>query len=833
MRGSPLPSGTVSFLFTDIEGSTRLLQEHGDGYAELLEDHRRRLRSAFERHHGVEVDTQGDSFFVAFVRAGDAVAAATEAQRGLSGGVVRVRMGIHTGEPLVVNDDYVGVDVHRAARIASAAHGGQIVLSDATRRLLADDLVVRDLGEWRLKDMGGAERLYQVGDGEFPRLRSLDATNLPIVASRLVGREREVRELVALVSGGPRLVTVTGPGGSGKTRLALQVTAELAGAYRDGVYWLPLSGLSDPQLVTSELGRVVGARDDVAAFLRDRELLVLLDNFEHLLDAAPAIGALLSAAPGIRLLVTSRSPLRVSAEREFRLEPLPTSDAAVLFIERAGAFGRALMRDATIEAICLRLDGLPLAVELAAARTKSLSPELLLARLDVTLPLLTGGARDVPERQRTLRATIEWSFGLLDAPNRELLERLAVFARSFPLTAAEEVCDADLDQLAALVDASLLRPIGDDRFLMLATIREFALEQLEHSADTAALRDRHAAFFTALADQAYRHRFDDEAAWAERLESSHDNLRAACDWLAVADPDRALALAGMLGWFWTTHGHLAEGHQRLTDALAGSPATGGAQARALTAAGALAARRGHVDEGRALLAAAIDLWRTLDDPGELAAALDALGWLLVYEAGDADGALAVFEESVEVNRGHDDRRAETRALVGVCQALVALGSIDRAEPLARDLLTATRGDLRTEHFAHTFLGDCALLRGDHDHADQRYREALRLVRPLGDLVEIGASIQGIAMAAAGRDDADRALRLLAAVDGLYESFGLWAETPFWDALLEQHAAAARTQLGAHADSVYAEGRAMTLDDAITLAVAPRAARDAPARCASP
>ena len=494
MRRSALPTGTVSFLFTDIEGSTKLLHEHGDRYAALLEGHRRTLRAAFERHDGVEVDTQGDGFFVAFARAGDAVAAATEAQRALEDGAVRVRMGIHTGEPLVADDDYVGVDVHRAARIAAAAHGGQLVVSEATRRLLADDLPLRDLGEWRLKDMGAAERLYQVGEGDFPPLRSLDATNLPVAASRLVGREREVGELVALFSSGARLVTVTGPGGSGKTRLALHVAGELVGAFHDGVYWVPLSGLSDPQLVVSELGRVVGARDDMGAWLRGKELLVVLDNFEHLLEAAPAVSALLSGSEGVRLLVTSRSPLHVSGEREFRLEPLPASDAAVLFVERAGAFGRALMRDATIEAICLRLDGLPLAVELAAARTKVLSPEMLLARLDVTLPLLTGGARDVPERQRTLRATIEWSFGLLEAPNRELLERLSVFARSFPLTAAEAVCDADLDQLAALVDASLLRPIGEDRFLMMATIREYALEQLEHSIDTAALRQRHASF---------------------------------------------------------------------------------------------------------------------------------------------------------------------------------------------------------------------------------------------------------------------------------------------------------------------------------------------------
>ena len=479
MSRPDLPTGTVTFLFTDVEGSTRLLQEQGQRYADLLDEHRRILRGAFARHGGVEVDTQGDAFFVAFPSAADAVAAADEAGHALDGGPIRVRMGIHTGEPLVTDEGYVGIDVHRAARIAAAAHGGQIVLSETTRGLLERETAVRDLGEHRLKDLIGAERLYQLGEGDFPPLRTLDATNLPIAASPLVGRERELGELVVHLSNGARLLTVTGPGGTGKTRLALQVAAELVGTLRDGVFWVPLAGLSDPELVPSEVAQAIGAPDDLAGFLRGRELLILLDNFEHLLDAAPAVSAALASSGGVRVLVTSRSPLHVSGEREYRLDPLPASDAAALFVERARAVGRELMPDSTVEAICRRLDGLPLAVELAAARTKLLAPEQLLERLDPTLPLLTGGARDAPERQRTLRATIEWSYDLLDAASKELFARLSVFAGSFPLGAAEEVCGADLDDLAALVDSSLLKPIGDDRFLMLETIREYALEKLE------------------------------------------------------------------------------------------------------------------------------------------------------------------------------------------------------------------------------------------------------------------------------------------------------------------------------------------------------------------
>ena len=398
MSPTPLPSGTVTFLFTDVEGSTRLLQEHGPAYADLLAEHRRVIREAYARHRGVEVDTQGDAFFIAFPGAADAVAAAVDAQRTLEGGPIRVRMGVHTGEPLVTDDGYVGIDVHRAARIAASAHGGQIVVSETTRRLLAADAPVRDLGEHRLKDLTGAERLFQLGEGDFPPLRTLDATNLPVVSIPLVGRERELEELVGLLSNGTRLVTVTGPGGTGKTRLALQAAAELVGSLHDGVFWMSLAGLTDPELLPSELAQTIGAPDDLTGFLRGRELLLLLDNFEHLLDAAPVVSDLLGACPDVRVLVTSRAPLRVAGEQEYRLDPLPEKQAAALFVERARAVGREVAPDATVEAICRRLDGLPLAIELAAARTKLLAPERLLERLDSALAVLTGGARDAPER---------------------------------------------------------------------------------------------------------------------------------------------------------------------------------------------------------------------------------------------------------------------------------------------------------------------------------------------------------------------------------------------------------------------------------------------------
>ena len=820
MSARELPAGTVTFLFTDIVGSTRLLEQEGSRYATLLAEHRQALREAFARNSGVEVDTQGDSFFVAFGRAADAIAAAVDAQHALDDSPLRVRMGVHTGEPVVTDEGYVGIDVHRAARIAAAAHGGQVVLSEATLRLLDGDARVVDLGAHRLKDLTGAERLYQLGDGDFPPLRTLDATNLPVAASPLVGRGQEVEELVALLSNGARLLTITGPGGTGKTRLALQVAAELAGTLRDGVFWVPLAGLADHRLLGSEIAQAVGAPDDLAGFLRGKQLLLVLDNFEHLLDAAPAVSEALAASGDLRVLVTSRAPLRVAAEREYRLEPLPDDDAVVLFVDRARAVGAELAPGPAIEAICRRLDGLPLAVELAAARTRLLTPELLLERLESALPLLTGGARDAPERQRTLRATIDWSYELLDEAGRELFASLSVFSGSFPLTAAEEVCAADLDTLATLVDSSLLKPVGDDRFLMLETIREYALERLAASAETAGLRGRHADFFCDLAERAYEGRFEAEAEWSARLEGDQDDLRAALDYLGANDPDRALGLAGALGWFWLSHGQFVEGSGRLADVLARSEAGGPVRARALAASGALVARHGEVDRGRAQLDEAIERWRELGDHGELAAALEALGWVLMYNRADSEAALDTFERSLELRRELGDPIGEGHSLVGVCQVLVAMGDVERAETLSRDLLATAGDDPRIEHFAYHFLADCALIRGDAETAEERYRESLRAALPLGDVIETSFEVQGVAMAAAGRGDLERALRLAASVEALWESLGTSFPISFWNALLERYIGAAREGLGADADAIWSQGRELAFDDAVELALEP-------------
>src|SRR5215218_7221507 len=524
-----LPSGTVTFLFTDIEGSTRLLHELGDGYAAALGEHRRLLRGAFERYGGVEVDTQGDAFFVAFARASDAVAAAAEAQAALAEGPVRVRMGLHTGEPTVTGEGYVGLDVHRAARIAAAGHGGQVLLSQATRDLVGAEM--RDLGDHRLKDLSAPERIFQLGDADFPPLKTLHQTNLPIPATPFLGREHEVAEITELLRT-KRIVTLIGPGGSGKTRLALQAAGAAADAFEAGVWWVPLAALRDPAFVLSAAASAVGATVALADHIGARHVLLLLDNFEHVIDAAPELASLLERCPAVVLLVTSREALRLVGEWEYAVDPLREREAVELFEMRARAVRNDFAANGAVREICARLDNLPLAIELAAARVKVLSPEALLERLERRLPILAAGTRDAPERQRTLRATIEWSHDLLSAEEQALFRRLAVFAGGCMLEAAERVCDADLDTLASLVDKSLVRQT-DDRFWMLETIREYASEQLGD--ERAALSQRHAEYFVAVAEKT---NLSAEAAGPQRHELVHrdeGNLRAALVWCDTTD----------------------------------------------------------------------------------------------------------------------------------------------------------------------------------------------------------------------------------------------------------------------------------------------------------
>ena len=581
------PTGTITLLFSDIEGSTRLLHVLGaDRYARVLERHRIILRDAFGRHGGYEVDCEGDAFFVAFASAADAVAAASEGQLALAaeawpeGVELRVRIGLHTGEPLVAAPKYVGVDVHRAARIMAAGHGGQVLLSQSTRDLLGPDLAVRDLGEQRLKDLLQPERLYQLQlaglASEFPPLRSLNATNLPVASWPLVGRREELAEIGELLRDGARLVTLTGPGGSGKTRLALQVAAESVDDFPDGVFFVGLAPLRSAELVPGEIADALGIGPTseplelLHEHLAERQMLLVLDNAEHLPGLA-AILARFSETRRLRLLVTSRRPLHLSWERAYRVDPLPEQDAIEFFVQRARAVRRDFAADTALPELCRRLDGLPLALELAAARVKLLSPQAILDRLDTVLPFLSAGPQDLPERQRTLRATIEWSHDLLDEAERAAFRRLSVFPGTYALGAAEAVADTDLELLAALVDHSLLKPVGNDRLLMLETLREYAAELLRESGEEEELARRHAGYFTEIAESALAEPFvPDAATWLARLEADLDKFRAA---LAFArdsgDGELFLRLAAAVGrCYWTQRGDLREGRDWLEQALA-------------------------------------------------------------------------------------------------------------------------------------------------------------------------------------------------------------------------------------------------------------------------
>src|SRR5262249_24413000 len=505
---SELPAGTVTLLATDIEGSTRLLQRIGTNrYEDVLSQHHRLLRDAVASLDGHEAGVQGDGFLFAFSRPTAAVAAAVAGQRALANHAwaddveLRVRMGIHTGEPTITAMGYVGLDVHRAARISAAAHGGQVLVSETTHGLVADaaDVSFRDLGEHRLKDLLRAQRLFQVVtgglDATFPAPNSLNSrtTNLPVQATPLIGRERELREMSTFMDEN-RLVTLTGPGGIGKTRLAMQAAADSSAQFEGGTYFVPLEAVADPTLVLATVASTIGVReesgqplsDSLAARFSEEPVLLVLDNFEHVLEAAKEFSTLLGRCERLNALATSREPLHLAAEQEYPVSPLSDEDAFALFRERVRAvrpdFELTADDDEAVRNVCARVDRLPLALELAAARVKLLAPRELAQRLDQRLAVLTGGARDRPTRQQTLRAAIEWSYDLLAEPERDLFERLAVFAGGWSLAAAETVCDASLDLLASLLDKCLVVQVedvaGETRIAMLETIGEFALEKL-------------------------------------------------------------------------------------------------------------------------------------------------------------------------------------------------------------------------------------------------------------------------------------------------------------------------------------------------------------------
>jgi len=811
-----LPVGTVTFLFTDIEASTRLLHELGpEGYADALEKHRLILRAAFRAHGGVEVDTQGDAFFVAFPDAGAAVEAAADAQRELESQPISVRMGLHTGTPHLGKEGYVGKDVHLGARIAAAGHGGQVLVSAATRALVDRQLI--DLGEHRLRDFDDAVPIFQLGSEPFPPLKTISNTNLPRPASSFVGREQEIADITALLRESARLLTLTGPGGSGKTRLAIEAAGELVPEFKAGVFWVGLASLRESPLVVETIARTLGAKDGIVEHIGEREVLLLVDNLEQVVGAAPDLAVLVESCPNLRLLVTSRELLRVRGEVEYSVSPLAEPEAVELFCARA----RAEPDEATAE-LCRRLDNLPLALELAAARTAVLSSGQILDRLAQRLDLFKGG-RDADPRQETLRATIAWSHDLLDEEEKRLFARLAVFRGGCTLESAEEIAEADIDVLQSLIDKSLLRH-SDERFWMLETIRDFALERLRATGEEHLVRDRHLEHYLRLAEEAYVERYS--RGWRETivaLAPELDNLRAAADWAAESDAEREIELVGALAWFWINQTTATEAEERLAAALGRTRTRTSARARALLFRGQAARARGKGEQAVPLFEEALVAWRELGDAENVANALDGLGGAH-FQSGHNDLAERYYEASLELRQKLGHPELVTRSLATICQLIISRGDVDQAEAIAHDIYrrAADTSDWAGELAALALLAGCALIRGDFASAEQRYARAAVFAWEHGDRRECATQMQGLAVAVSGRGDYKRALRIFGATLAERERHGLEWNIPSWVQLLEEHLGRARAALGSKAAAAAeAEGRALPFERALDEALHPR------------
>jgi predicted ATPase/class 3 adenylate cyclase len=813
-----LPVGTVTFLFTDVEGSTRLLHELGaSAYAEALGEHRRVLRRVFETHGGIEVDTQGDAFFVAFPTAPAAVSAAAEGLESLDAGRLRVRMGIHTGTPLLTEEGYVGVDVHRAARIAACGHGGQVLVSAATAALV-NTAELLDLGEHRLKDLAAAERIYQLGTGNHAPLKTLYRTNLPIPATPFLGRQEELNEVLGLLrSQGRRLLTLTGPGGTGKTRLALQAAAESSDDFPDGIYWVPLAPLNDAALVLEATAQSVGAQDGLAEHLADKRLLILLDNFEHVVEAAGDLTRLLSSCPNLRLLITSRELLRVPGEHAYAVPPLKAKDGTDLFLARARAADPGFASGGAVRELCARLENLPLALELAAARIRILSPEQLLERLSQRLDLLSAG-RGVDPRQQTLRATIEWSYELLNQNEKTLFARLSVFAGGCTLEAAEEVCRADLDDLQSLVDKSLVRFRERTRFWMLETIREYALERLQESGDYDVLLRRHAEYFLKLAHEAEPHLLGSPGDWLKRLEAEHNNFRAAFEaFEASRETQLTLELAGALIRFWYIRGHLTEGRRRLESALHSDERPTSARAKAANAAAVAAVNTRDTAGARGWAQHALELHQELGDQWDTAYSIYLLG-TAAGEEGDFETARELFEDSLRRFRESRDDHYTLVATDALAWVVGSLGDGARRRALHEENLRQARAQSNQRILSLTLdqLAVIAREEGRHDEAVSMLQESLRILRDFGDRGAIAQSLGRLSetLAAAGR--MATAARLLSASEVLRIEVG--GGFPWLGDANEQTLAVIHTQLDeAVFNEAWRDGETLTVDGAIALA----------------
>jgi predicted ATPase/class 3 adenylate cyclase len=873
-----LPSGTVTFLFTDIEGSTALWERDHAAMATAVARHLTLLRDAVAAHTGVVFKVVGDAVQAAFPTAPDAVAAALDAQRALVQqawpapvGALPVRMALHTAAATPQDGDYLAPGLNRLARLLAAAHGGQVLLSLATQDLARDALPpgagLRDLGEHPLRDLYRPERVFQLLHpdlpGDFPPIRTLATrpNNLPLQPTALVGRENDVARIVDLLSRDDvRLLTITGPGGVGKTRLALQAAADLLEAFPDGVWFVDLSALDDPALVSSAIATVLGVREEgsglsapLARVLGGKRLLLVLDNFERVVDAASVVADLLARASGVKVLATSRTPLHAYGEREFPLPPFPMPDlahlpsvetlsqyeAVRLFIERAQAvkpdFTVTTANAPAVAEICHRLDGLPLAIELAAAYVKVLPPQALLKRLERRLPLLTGGARTLPARQQTMRDAIAWSHDLLDQEEQVLFRRLAVFAGGCTIEAAEAVASPDgtldvFSGMAALVDKSLLRQEegaeGEPRFRMLETVREFGLERLEASGEGTACRGHHAGFFLALAERTRPRIFETgDPAWLDVIEREHDNLRVALGWSwETGKHDTLLRLAGSLGSFWYYRGHLTEGRRWLDRALKTPPDDAAPRPRAwaLTASGLLATVAGDTERAAEQLTASFEWWERSGDAAGLAVARSLLGGVYVSQ-GRYDAAEALFTTNESYFRdneaylreaGHENWLVHARFHLGVIAW--AQGDEARARSLLRDIVDhVERSRVPADAIDPLrYLGLIACAAGDLDEAAGWFGEMVTRLRQRGSRAAIAVGLADVATLAAARGAWQPAARLFTKAEALLKAEAAAFSLPARDHYERAHARARETLGEEDYQAAAAAGRALTVEQAL-------------------
>ena len=871
-----LPSGTVTFFFSDIEGSTRLIQRLGERYPDVLLTHHTVLREALAANGGHELRTEGDSFFIVFDSALQACAGAAAAQKALhaqqwpEGGIVRVRIGIHTGEATLVGNEYVGLDVHRAARVASAGNGGQVLVSETTRVLvdhaLPPGLTLVDLGLHRLKDLAQPERLYQLSvEGlpeDFPPLKTLEATpnNLPTQLTSFIGRDDQVREAKQLLQKA-RLLTLTGPGGTGKTRLSLQIAANVLDQFPDGVYFVPLSAIHDPELVPSAIAQALsisttGSRRPIDAlidYLRQKRTLLILDNFEQVIDAAPVTSQLLEGSAGLRVLVSSRAVLRVSGEQEFPVPPLGLPDpkalpglaalsqfeAVRLFIERAVAvkpdFQATNQNAPAIAGICERVDGLPLAIELAAARVKLFSPQALLSRLEKSLSALGTGTRDAPERQQTLRGAILWSYDMLAAGGRRLMARVSVFARGGSLEQLELVCGPAgdvggdvLDGLDQLADQSLLRRIPDfeaPRFLMLQTIRDFAAERLEESGEAHQVRDRHLQAYIALAQEAQPYLFGPRRKeWLDRLEEDHDNFRAALEWaVASGNAQQAMFLSGSFWRFWQMRGHIHEGRARLGQILS-LPNSGEfptERLAALEAAGGLAYWQADMDGAQRFYDESLALTRQVGDKTAVANAIYNDAFPMLVNRTNLPRAKELLNEALPLFRELGDDGGTARTLWGLGNAayfgddfVAARAPLEEAQGLFRRL-----DDRFMLAWATHTLGLVAVGTHNVDVGKRDFSEALQLFVEAKDVSGITLQLDNLSVIARAEGDPMRATRLAAAAVAQQTSTG----TGLGGLLSQREGRTGREGLNEKEAAIaWAQGQALTLEQAIAYALDPTA-----------